>query len=383
MKKRLSILGSTGSIGVSALDIVENNRDRIELFGLSAFSNVELLNKQVEKYRPKFVTVGNKTAYDKFKKSFNSDRTTLLEYEAGLKYLVADPEVDIVLNAIVGAAGLEASIETVKAGKRLALANKESMVIGGELINSLAKKNKAEIIPVDSEHSAIWQALASGQKKEVRKILLTGSGGPFRELPLEKFKSITKEQALNHPTWKMGPKITIDSATMMNKGLEIIEAVRLFDIPADKIEVVIHPESIIHSMVEYVDSSIIAQMSNPDMRLPISYALFYPERVFCDSAKINLAKVGKLTFFSPDFEKFPLLGLALKVAETGGSSAAVMNAANEIAVSALLNDTIKFAKIPDIVINSVEKYKNIETPSLEEILEADRWGREKAKELAG
>lgn len=383
MKKRLSILGSTGSIGVSALDIVENNRDRIELFGLSAFSNVELLNKQVEKYRPKFVTVGNKTAYDKFKKSFNSDRTTLLEYEAGLKYLVADPEVDIVLNAIVGAAGLEASIETVKAGKRLALANKESMVIGGELINSLAKKFSAEIIPVDSEHSAIWQALASGQKKEVRKILLTGSGGPFRELPLEKFKSITKEQALNHPTWKMGPKITIDSATMMNKGLEIIEAVRLFDIPADKIEVVIHPESIIHSMVEYVDSSIIAQMSNPDMRLPISYALFYPERVFSDSAKINLVKAGKLSFFSPDFEKFPLLGLALKVAETGGSSAAVMNAANEIAVSALLNDTIKFSKIPDIVINSVEKYKNIETPSLEEILEADRWGREKAKELAG
>lgn len=383
MKKRLSILGSTGSIGVSALDIVENNRDRIELFGLSAFSNVELLNKQVEKYRPKFVTVGNKTAYDKFKKSFNSDRTTLLEYEAGLKYLVADPEVDIVLNAIVGAAGLEASIETVTAGKRLALANKESMVIGGELINSLAKKFSAEIIPVDSEHSAIWQALASGQKKEVRKILLTGSGGPFRELPLEKFKSITKEQALNHPTWKMGPKITIDSATMMNKGLEIIEAVRLFDIPADKIEVVIHPESIIHSMVEYVDSSIIAQMSNPDMRLPISYALFYPERVFSDSAKINLVKAGKLSFFSPDFEKFPLLGLALKVAETGGSSAAVMNAANEIAVSALLNDTIKFSKIPDIVINSVEKYKNIETPSLEEILEADRWGREKAKELAG
>jgi len=383
MKKRLSILGSTGSIGVSALDIVENNLDRIELFGISAFSNVELLNKQVEKYRPKFVTVGDKTAYDKFKKSFSSNSTTLLEYEAGLKYLVADPEVDIVLNAIVGAAGLEASIETVTAGKRLALANKESMVIGGELINSLAKKYKAEIIPVDSEHSAIWQALTSGQKKEVRKILLTGSGGPFRELPLEKFESITKEQALNHPTWKMGPKITIDSATMMNKGLEIIEAVRLFDIPADKIEVVIHPESIIHSMVEYVDSSIIAQMSNPDMRLPISYALFYPERVFSDSAKIDLAKAGKLSFFSPDFEKFPLLGLALKVAETGGSAAAVMNAANEIAVSALLNDTIKFAKIPDIVINSVEKYNNIETPSLEEILEADRWGREKAKELVG
>ncbi len=383
MIKRLSILGSTGSIGVSALDIVAKNQDRIELFGLSAFSNVELLQKQVEQYHPKFVTVCNKTAYDKFKNSFHSDRTKLLEYETGIKYLTSDPEVDIVLNAIVGAAGLEASIETVKAGKRLALANKESMVIWGELINSFAKKYEAEIIPVDSEHSAIWQALVAGGKKEVRKILLTGSGGPFRELPIEKFKSITKEQALNHPTWNMGPKITIDSATMMNKGLEIIEAVRLFDIPADKIEVVIHPESIIHSMVEYIDSSIIAQMSNPDMRLPISYALYYPERVFSDSAKINLSEAGKLTFFSPDFKKFPLLKLALRVAESGGSCAAVMNAANEIAVSALLNDTIEFAQIPDIVINSVEKYKNIESPSLEEILEADRWGREKAKELVG
>ena len=383
MIKRLSILGSTGSIGISALDIVSKNQDRIELFGLSAFSNVELLQKQVEQYRPKFVTVCDKDAYEIFKKSFNSDTTQLIEYEAGINYLVTHPQADIVLNAIVGAAGLEASIETVKAGKRLALANKESMVIGGELINSFAKKYEAEIIPVDSEHSAIWQALGSGQKKEIKKILLTGSGGPFRELPMEEFKSITKEQALHHPTWNMGPKITIDSATMMNKGLEIIEAVRLFDVPAEKIKVVIHPESIVHSMVEYIDSSIIAQMSNPDMRLPISYALFYPERVFSDSALINLAQAGKLTFFEPDFDKFPLLKLAFKVAETGGSSATVMNAANEIAVSALLNDTIKFAQIPDIVINSVEKYKNIESPTLEEILEADRWGREKAKELVG
>ena len=383
MIKRLSILGSTGSIGISALDIVSKNQDRIELFGLSAFSNVELLQKQVEQYCPKFVTVCDKNAYEKFKKGFYSDITQLIEYEAGINYLVTHPQADIVLNAIVGAAGLEASIETVKAGKRLALANKESMVIGGELINSFAKKYEAEIIPVDSEHSAIWQALGSGQKKEIKKILLTGSGGPFRELPMEEFKSITKEQALHHPTWNMGPKITIDSATMMNKGLEVIEAVQLFDVPAEKIKVVIHPESIVHSMVEYIDSSIIAQMSNPDMRLPISYALFYPERVFSDSALINLPQAGKLTFFEPDFDKFPLLKLAFKVAETGGSSATVMNAANEIAVSALLNDTIKFAQIPDIVINSVEKYKNIESPTLEEILEADRWGREKAKELVG
>ncbi len=383
MKKRLSILGSTGSIGVSALDIFANNKDRLELFGLSAYSNIELLTNQVEQYCPKFVTVCEKSAYDKFKTNFNSNTTKLLEYETGIKNLATDPDVDIVLNAIVGAAGLEASVETVKAGKRLALANKESMVIGGELINEYAKKYNAEIIPVDSEHSAIWQSLAGGQKNEVRKILLTGSGGPFRKLPIKDFESITKEQALNHPTWNMGAKITIDSATMMNKGLEVIEAVRLFDVPVEKIQVVIHPESIVHSMVEYIDSSIIAQMSNPDMRLPISYALFYPERVFLESAKINLATAGKLTFFEPDYDKFRLLKLALDVAKKGGSCAAVMNAANEIAVEALLNDAIKFAKIPDIVIGSVEKYKNIEKPSLEEILEADRWGREKAKELAG
>ncbi|MCP4703320.1 MAG: 1-deoxy-D-xylulose-5-phosphate reductoisomerase [candidate division Zixibacteria bacterium] len=383
MKKRLSILGSTGSIGVSALDIFRGNQDRLELFGLSAYSNIELLTNQVEQYCPKFVTVCEKSAYDKFKTNFNSNTTKLLDYETGIKTLATDPDVDIVLNAIVGAAGLEASVETVKAGKRLALANKESMVIGGELINEYAQKYNAEIIPVDSEHSAIWQSLAGGQKNEVRKILLTGSGGPFRKMPIKDFESITKEQALNHPTWNMGAKITIDSATMMNKGLEVIEAVRLFDVSVEKIQVVIHPESIVHSMVEYIDSSIIAQMSNPDMRLPISYALFYPERVFLESAKINLATAGKLTFFEPDFEKFRLLKLALDVAKKGGSCAAVMNAANEIAVEALLNDAIKFAKIPDIVIDSVEKYKNIEKPSLEEILEADRWGREKAKELAG
>lgn len=381
MKKRLSILGSTGSIGVSALDIVSKNRDRLELFGLSAFSNIDLLMEQIEQFHPKYVTVCDKSAYDRFKINFNSDATKLLEYETGINFLTTNSDVDIVLNAIVGAAGLEASIETVKAGKRLALANKESMVIGGELLNDYAKKYEAEIIPVDSEHSAIWQSLASGQKKEVKRILLTGSGGPFRELPLEKFKNITKEQALKHPTWNMGPKITIDSATMMNKGLEIIEAVRLFDVSADKIQVVIHPESIVHSMVEYIDSSIIAQLSNPDMRLPISYALFYPERVFSESALINLAEAGKLSFYEPDFEKFPLLKLALDVAETGGSSAAVMNAANEVAVDALLNNAVKFAQIPDIVINSVNKYNNIENPSLEEILEADRWGRKKAKEL--
>ncbi len=253
MKKRLTILGSTGSIGLSALDIVDRNQDRIELFGLSAHSNIELLKRQVEKYRPKYVTLSDKAAYDKFKINHNNKTTKLLNSESGLERLASSPETDIVLNAIVGAAGLQASISAVKAGKRLALANKESMVIGGELINRLAREFRAEIIPVDSEHSAIWQSLLSGKKSELKRILLTGSGGPFRETPKSDFKSITKEMALNHPVWNMGPKITIDSATLMNKGLEVIEAVRLFEVSAGQIEVLIHPESIIHSMVEFID----------------------------------------------------------------------------------------------------------------------------------
>jgi 1-deoxy-D-xylulose-5-phosphate reductoisomerase len=383
MKRRLTILGSTGSIGLSALDIVARNQDRIELFGLSAHSSIDLLKKQVEKYRPRYVTMSDKTAYDKFRINHNNKTTKLLDFESGMDLLVSASETDIVLNAIVGAAGLQASIGAVKAGKRLALANKESMVIGGELINRLAREFNAEIIPVDSEHSAIWQSLLSGKKSELKRILLTGSGGPFRETPRPEFKFITKEMALSHPIWNMGPKITIDSATMMNKGLEVIEAVRLFEVSAGQIEVLIHPESIVHSMVEFIDSSIIGQMSNPDMRLPISYAIFYPERIADGNAHINLSNAGKLTFYKPDYEKFPLLGLAYEVAEIGGSQAAVLNASNEVAVSAFLKDIIDFSQIPDIVINSVRKHKNIESPSLEEILEADRWSRKTAEEIVG
>ena len=257
------------------------------------------------------------------------------------------------------------------------------MVIGGELLNKRATETGAEIIPVDSEHSAIWQSLFSGQKKEIRKILLTGSGGPFRELPISEFSGITRERALNHPTWNMGPKITIDSATMMNKGLEIIEAIHLFQVPVDSIEVVIHPQSIIHSLVEFIDSSIIAQMSNPDMRLPIVYALFYPDRVGSDNGRLDLTEVGKLSFYKPDFEKFPLLKLAFEIGKEGGTYPAVYNSANEIAVEAFLNNALEFNMIPDIVINAVDKHKSISQPNLDEILEADRWGREIAKKTSG
>ncbi len=381
MKKRLVILGSTGSIGKSALDVIASNKERIEVLGLSAHSNIDLLLKQIHDFRPSFVAVTDERTYAKFKNTFLLPSVELLGPPDGIEKLASLPEADIVLNAIVGAAGLSASLSAVRAGKRLALANKESMVIGGEMLNHLRKQTGAEIIPVDSEHSAIWQALGSGNRGEVKKIILTGSGGPFRELPLEEFGAITRERALSHPVWKMGPKITIDSATMMNKGLELLEAVQLFELSPEKIEIVIHPQSIVHSMVEFIDSSIIAQMSNPDMRLPIAYSLFYPKRIPSKNGQVNLIEIGSLTFEKPDYVKFPLLKAAYSVAKTGGTLPAVFNAANEVAVAAFLDNTIGFQKIPDIVINSMEKHNPVVNPSYQDIIEADSEGRRLAREL--
>ncbi len=375
MKKKLAILGSTGSIGRSALDVVEQHRDRLEVVGLSAHSNFELLHEQVKKFSPRFVTLTDKKAYGELKRIAPSLDTDLLPFEEGLTHLAKNPDVDIVLNAVVGAAGLKASVEALRASKRLALANKESMVVGGDLINDIIDSTGSELIPVDSEHSAIFQALQAGRPGEVKKIILTASGGPFRDWPKEKMGAITKREALNHPTWDMGPKITIDSATMMNKGLEVIEAVQLFRIPPEQIEVVIHPQSIIHSMVEFKDSSVIAQLSNPDMRLPIVYSFFYPERADSDYGRADFAQIGKLSFESPDYEKFPLLNAAFEVARRGGTVPAVFNAANEIAVEAFLNEKIKFQKIAEIVINIIENYSGRDNPSYEDILEADRFGR--------
>ncbi len=374
-------MGSTGSIGISALEVVEQNADRIEIIGLSTHSNIKILVEQVRKFQPKFVAVTEEESYRKFKDINEADSTELFDFSDGITSLAMLGEADIILNGIVGAAGLKASLETVSAGKRLALANKESMVIGGDLIKSAALKTGAEIIPVDSEHSAIYQSLFSGKKKEVKRLILTASGGPFFGRPKSEFRSITREEALNHPTWNMGPKITIDSATMINKGLEIIEAMQLFDIPPEKIDVIIHPQSIIHSMVEFVDSSVIAQMSYPDMRLPIAYALFYPERLVGDFGRLDLAEVAQLTFINPDFEKFPLLKLAYKVAKIGGTAPAVYNAANEVAVEAFLNEVLDFWRIPDIIINTIDKHDAVENPSLEDILAADKWARTTAAEF--
>lgn len=381
MKKKLVILGSTGSIGVSALDVVAQNRDDVELIGISGHTNARLVLEQARKFQPRYIQITDPASWETVRKELTDDKITLVPFDKGIEYLIAETDADVILNAIVGAAGLKASLTTVRIGKRLALANKESMVIGGALINRAADETGAEIIPVDSEHSAIWQALVCGQKDEVKKIILTGSGGPFRETPASEFVSITKKQALAHPTWNMGAKITIDSATMMNKSLEIIEAVNLFDVSPDMIDVVIHPQSIIHSMVEFMDNTVIAQMSRPDMRLPIAYAIFYPRRLPSDFGAANFAEIGKLTFEQPDYNKFSILKLAFKIAEKGGTSAAVFNAANEVAVAAFLNDIIKFNRISDIIINTVQRHKLVENPSLEDILKADSWARHTAQEM--
>lgn len=383
MKKRLVILGSTGSIGRSALDIAAEHPERLEILGLSAHANVELFQDQVRRFRPQYVMLSDPDAYAKYKGHYHQPATELLPFDEGVTTLARHPDADIVLNAIVGAAGLEASLAVLSAGKRLALANKESMVIGGDLINDTIDTAGGELIPVDSEHSAIFQALRSGTHAEVKKIILTGSGGPFRAKPLSEFGSISLEEALNHPTWKMGPKITIDSATMMNKGLEVIEAVRLFSISPDNIEVMIHPQSIVHSLVEFQDSSIIGQLSQPDMRLPIAYAFFYPERVKSSFGQVDLTKVGLLTFENPDYARFPLLKSAFEVVRQGGTAPAVFNAADEIAVAAFLSKKIRFLRIAEIVIDCVEKHNPRKAASYEDILEADRWGRETAVKMIG
>jgi len=372
-KKKLVILGSTGSIGRSALDVVQKNPDRIEILGLSTHTNIDLLREQADRFRPKYITVTDKDASGRLLTAGVPDKVEVLPSEDGLEQLAGLREADIVLNAVVGAVGLKASLAAVSRARRLALANKESMVIGGPLINEAASKSGAEIIPVDSEHSAIKQALSAGKKKEIRKLILTASGGPFREMSTADLEYVTVESALKHPTWNMGPKITIDSATMMNKGLEVIEAMHLFDIPIDRIEILIHPQSIIHSLVEFVDSSVISQMSRPDMRLPIAYALFYPDRVPGSNGHMELADIGRLTFMKPDFEKFPLLKSAYEVAAAGGTAPAVFNAAGEVAVYAFLKKVVKFKEIPDIVIETVKEHEVVNNPSLEDIIAADEW----------
>jgi len=377
--KQIAILGSTGSIGRNALRVIDALGPEYQVFALSAHSNVELLAEQARRHKPGFVAVTNSDYAEQLREFLDGLDVEILAGPEGLTEIAELEEVDIVLTAVVGAAGLPAVLAAAKCGKQLAIANKEPLVVAGQLLVSEAKKNGGTILPVDSEHSAIFQAMQPGTHEEVNKIILTASGGPFRGAALEDIQNVTLEQALAHPVWDMGPKISVDSATMMNKAFEIIEGHWLFDMPVDKIEVLIHPESIVHSLVEFVDGSVIAQLGEPDMCLPIQYALTYPQRVEGIARRLRLEQIGKLTFEKPDFATFRALPLAYEVARTGGAAAAVFNAANEVAVEEFLAGGIEFVNIIELIEHCLDKHNVITSASLEELFEADAWAREEVR----
>ncbi len=375
--RRIAILGSTGSIGQNALKVVEHLGDAFEIGYLAAHSNVELMLQQVERYRPQAVALVDGSAASELEGRIGDKAVEVLHGREGVAELAGRDDLDIVLNGIVGSAGLEPTVRAVSAGTTVALSNKESLVMGGALIDRLTSETGAELYPVDSEHSAIWQCLMGESDESVRRIVLTASGGPFRERPVETFESITVEEALSHPNWKMGKKITIDSATLMNKGLEIIEAYWLFHISPEQVDVVIHPQSIIHSMVEMIDGSVKAQLGMPDMKLPIQYALTYPHRAAASWELLDFASVKELSFEAPDTEKFPCLTLAREALVAGGTIPAVLNVANEAAVRLFLEERIPFTQIPIVIKEMIDLHTPISDPTLEDILalEADVWNQ--------
>ncbi len=381
--RNIVLLGSSGSIGKSTLDVVRKFPDRLKISALAVNSNIELLISQYNEFKPDYVCVVDENLHSRLQSALSNEPVEILSGKDEMIQLSALDDAAIVVNAVVGAAGLLASLEAVKKKKTLALANKESLVAGGPLFPSLLEKSGAKIVPIDSEHSALFQVLESRNMAEVKNLILTASGGPFRDLPKEEFAEITLEQALNHPTWKMGSKITIDSATLANKGLEVIEAVNLFKVSVDKVKVVVHPQSVVHSMVEFVDSSILAQMSRPDMRMPITYALFWPERVESEYGQLDFSGGLNFNFEPPDFDKFPALELAFQAARTGGTAPAIYNAANEIAVDAFLKKTISFVDITRTIDETLSQIEAVGRPSLDDILEADAGAREYAKEMTG
>ena len=363
--KNIAVLGSTGSIGTKTLDVVSELGDKFRIVALSAGANVELLREQIKRFNPLVVSIASSNDADELRRKFHN--LEILTGDEGLAAIASDKRIDIVVNAVVGAAGLNPSWNAVCAGKRLCTANKESLVIAGALLTQRAKETGAQIFPIDSEHSALWQAMLSGKKSETKRLILTASGGPFWGKDID-FDKVTVEQALAHPNWAMGSKISIDSATMMNKALEIIEAHWLFDIPPECIEVVVHPQSIIHSIVEFVDNSQIAQMSLPDMRLPIQYALSYPIRFPSPISLLNLQNVKQLEFFNPDNKKFPSIQLAYRALSMGGTASATLNAANEIAVDAFLKGKIKFSRISQLVEEALTNIPVVNADSIEAIL---------------
>ncbi len=369
--KRIAILGSTGSIGTQTLDVVRENKD-IEVLGLAAGSNIQLLEKQIREFRPRLVAVWKEEKAKELRENIKDLNVKVVSAMEGLIELATMEGSEILVTAIVGMIGIRPTIEAIKAGKDIALANKETLVTAGHIIMPLAKEHHAAILPVDSEHSAIFQSLQGNQRSALHKILLTASGGPFRGKRREDLLNIQVEDALKHPNWEMGRKITIDSSTLVNKGLEVIEAKWLFDVNIEQIEVVVHPQSIIHSMVEYVDGAIIAQLGTPDMKLPIQYALYYPERRFLPGERVDFAALSKLTFEKPDMETFGGLRLALEAGKKGGTLPTVFNAANELAVKKFLNRKIGYLQIPEIIETCMRNHKNILNPSVEEILQTEQ-----------
>lgn len=380
--KNVVILGSTGSIGLSTLDVIQKNPGSFDVLALTAFSDCRLLESQFHKFHPKYLGLVEFESCETLRQNLKGEKVEILSGDE-ITDVLGLKETDIVVNAVVGAAGLQFSYETVQHKKILALANKESMIVAGPILNKAAAKSGCKIIPIDSEHSAVFQILESKKIEDVKNVILTASGGPFRELPIDKFDKITPEQALNHPTWKMGKKITIDSATLVNKGLEIIEAVNLFNMPVEKVKVVIHPQSIVHSMVEFIDSSILAQLSKPDMRMPITYALFWPNRTKSDFGEFDFAKSTTLHFEPPDMKKFPALNIAYDVAKKGGTAPAVFNAANEVAVAAFLDKAISFVDITRIIEQTISEIEVVKNPELKDVLQADGLARQTAERMTG
>ncbi|MFQ5869319.1 MAG: 1-deoxy-D-xylulose-5-phosphate reductoisomerase [Candidatus Zixiibacteriota bacterium] len=379
--RRIVILGSTGSIGTSALEVIGAFPQEFEVVGLSCDKNVGLLHKQIALFKPEVVCITEPRSYRQFLRQTTKTGVEVLSGEEGLSLLAAWENVDIVLNGLVGAVGLKPTLAAIELGRRIALANKETLVMAGDLINRSARARGAEVLPVDSEHSAIWQCLRTGEEKEIKSLIITASGGPFHRQPGLDLEKVSQKEALAHPTWYMGRKISVDSATLMNKGLEVIEAHWLFGVPPEKIKVVIHPQSIVHSLVEFVDNSVMAQMSRPDMKLPISYALFYPERRPLSDDSFNLTEIGELSFSEPDFRRFPCLNLAYEALRFGGTAPAVLNAANEVAVFGFLEEKIRFTRIPEVIEEVLSNHRVKPSPRVEEIFEVDAWAREKAEAL--
>jgi 1-deoxy-D-xylulose-5-phosphate reductoisomerase len=374
--KRISIWGATGSIGTQTLDVIGRNRDRFQIRMLTAHRNAELLFEQAKTFRPERVVITGRVDRPHWEKAFRRLGIPVHWSMRALLELAEEGKEDIAVNALVGSAGLMASVNGLKAGTELALANKEVLVMAGELVMNLAKRHGVRILPIDSEHSAVFQSLAGEDVKNINRIILTASGGPFRMKALDQLSDVTVEEALNHPNWNMGKKVSIDSATLMNKGLEVIEARWLFGVPASQIEVVIHPQSIVHSMVEFVDGSIKAQLGLPDMRIPISYALSCPGRMQGDYRWMRFEEGVKLDFEPPDYERFRSLRLAFEALEAGGAAPAVLNAADEVAVGLFLERKIAFMQIPELVETALSEHPPVKSPDIETILEMDQWTRQ-------